>query len=138
MRFSAEQRERMHTSGLLGAGGGGAAGAGAGAAGWGELGAGAEAVGSRIQAAFFCETCLLRMNQRHPQRAGTHHKAALFSIFLRSRVVCSTLLAENPSRRDYALRCLCSLSGRAVYYRRHSWICTHSAAAHFVARYVRR
>ena len=39
MRFSAEQRERMHTSGLLGAGGGGAAGAGAGAAGWAKLGA---------------------------------------------------------------------------------------------------
>ena len=39
MRFSAEQRERMHTSGLLGAGGGGAApaGAGAGAAGWAKL-----------------------------------------------------------------------------------------------------
>ena len=50
MRFSAEQRERMHTSGLLGAGGGGAAGAGAGAAGWAKLGAGAEAVRSRIQA----------------------------------------------------------------------------------------
>ena len=50
-RFSAEpEGERMRTSGLLGAGGGGAAGAGAGAAGWGELGAGAEAVGSRIQA----------------------------------------------------------------------------------------
>ena len=48
MRFSAEQRECMHTSGLLGAGGGGAAGAGAGAAGCGELGAGAEAVRSRI------------------------------------------------------------------------------------------
>ena len=41
MRFSAEpEGERMRTSGLLGAGGGGAAGAGAGAAGWGELGAG--------------------------------------------------------------------------------------------------
>ena len=40
----------MRTSGLLGAGGGGAAGAGAGAAGWAELGAGAEAVRSRIQA----------------------------------------------------------------------------------------
>ena len=50
MRFSAEQRERMHTSGLLGAGGGGAAGAGAGAAGWAKLGAGAEAGRSRIQA----------------------------------------------------------------------------------------
>ena len=141
-RFSGSPLSRESACTRRGAAGrrrrGGAAGAGAGAAGWGELGAGAEAVGSRIQAAFFCETCLLRMNQRHPQRAGTHHKAALFSIFLRSRVVCSTLLAENPSRRDYALRCLCSLSGRAVYYRRHSWICTHSAAAHFVARYVRR
>ena len=50
MRFSAEQRERMHTSGLLGAGGGGAAGAGAGAAGWAKLGAGAEAGRSHIQA----------------------------------------------------------------------------------------
>ena len=40
----------MRTSGLLGAGGGGAAGAGAGAAGWAKLGAGAEAVLSRIQA----------------------------------------------------------------------------------------
>ena len=49
-RFSAEQGERMRTSGLLGAGGGGAAGAGAGAAGCAKLGAGAEAVGSRIQA----------------------------------------------------------------------------------------
>ena len=49
-RFSAEQGERMRTSGLLGAGGGGAAGAGAGAAGWAKLGAGAEAVLSRIQA----------------------------------------------------------------------------------------
>ena len=50
MRFSAEQRERMHTSGLLGAGGGGAAGAGAGAAGCAKLEAGEEAVLSRIQA----------------------------------------------------------------------------------------
>ena len=50
-RFSAEpEGERMRTSGLLGTGGGGAAGAGAGAAGWDELGAGAEAVRSRIQA----------------------------------------------------------------------------------------
>lgn len=40
----------MRTSGLLGAGGGGAAGAGAGAAGCAKLGAGAEAVLSRIQA----------------------------------------------------------------------------------------
>ena len=40
----------MCTSGLLGAGGGGAAGAGAGAAGCAKLGAGAEAVLSRIQA----------------------------------------------------------------------------------------
>jgi len=51
MRFSAEpQGEHMRTSGLLGAGGGGAAGAGAGAAGCAKLGAGAEAVLSRIQA----------------------------------------------------------------------------------------
>jgi hypothetical protein len=51
MRFSAEpEGERMRTSGLLGAGGGGAAGAGAGAAGWAKLGAGAEAVWARIQA----------------------------------------------------------------------------------------
>ena len=50
-RFSAEpEGERMRTSGLLGAGGGGAAGAGAGAAGCAKLGAGAEAVLSRIQA----------------------------------------------------------------------------------------
>ena len=49
-RFSAEQGERMRTSGLLGAGGGGAAGAGAGAAGCAKLGAGAGAVLSRIQA----------------------------------------------------------------------------------------
>ena len=50
-RFSAEaEGERMCTSGLLGAGGGGAAGAGAGAAGWAKLGAGAEAVWARIQA----------------------------------------------------------------------------------------
>ena len=50
-RFSAEpEGERMRTSGLLGAGGGGAAGAGAGAAGWAKLGAGAEAVLPRIQA----------------------------------------------------------------------------------------
>ena len=51
MRFSTElEGERMRTSGLLGAGGGGAAGAGAGAAGCAKLGAGAEAVSSRIQA----------------------------------------------------------------------------------------
>ena len=51
MRFSAEpEGEHMRTSGLLGAGGGGAAGAGAGAADWAKLGAGAEAVLSRIQA----------------------------------------------------------------------------------------
>ena len=51
MRFSTElEGERMRTSGLLGAGGGGAAGAGAGAAGCAKLGAGAEAVLSRIQA----------------------------------------------------------------------------------------
>ena len=51
MRFSAEpEGERMRTSGLLGAGGGGAAGAGAGAAGCAKLVAGAEAVSSRIQA----------------------------------------------------------------------------------------
>ena len=50
-RFSAEpEGERMRTSGLLGAGGGGAAGAGAGAAGWAKVGAVAEAVLSRIQA----------------------------------------------------------------------------------------
>ena len=50
-RFSAEpEGEHMRTSGLLGAGGGGAAGAGAGAAGCAKLGAGAEAVLSRIQA----------------------------------------------------------------------------------------
>jgi hypothetical protein len=50
-RFSAEpEGEHMRTSGLLGAGGGGAAGARAGAAGWAKLGAGAEAVRSRIQA----------------------------------------------------------------------------------------
>ena len=47
MRFSSElEGERMRTSGLLGAGGGGAAGAGAG--GWGEPGAGAAPVCSRI------------------------------------------------------------------------------------------
>ena len=51
MRFSTElEGERMRTSGLLGAGGGGAAGAGAGAAGCAKLGAGAEAVSARIQA----------------------------------------------------------------------------------------
>ena len=51
MRFSTElEGERMRTSGLLGAGGGGAAGAGAGAAGCAKLVAGAEAVSSRIQA----------------------------------------------------------------------------------------
>ena len=50
MRFSAEpEGEHMRTSGLLGAGGGGAAGAEAGAAGCAKLGAGAEAVLSRIQ-----------------------------------------------------------------------------------------
>ena len=51
-RFSAEpEGEHMRTSGLLGGrGGGGAAGAGAGAAGCAKLGAGAEAVLSRIQA----------------------------------------------------------------------------------------
>ena len=54
-RFSAEpEGEHMRTSGLLGAGGGGAAGAGAGAAGWAKLGAGAEAVLSRIQAVQTC------------------------------------------------------------------------------------
>ena len=50
-RFSAEpEGEHMRKSGLLGAGGGGAAGAGVGAAGCAKLGAGAEAVSSRIQA----------------------------------------------------------------------------------------
>ena len=92
MRFSAEQRERMHTSGLLGAGGGGAAGAGAGAAGCAKLGAGAGTVLSRIQAVqtswrlfhlstfailqASCESSLLRNKNHSTLQRGMLHTAA--------------------------------------------------------------
>ena len=89
MRFSTElEGERMRTSGLLGAGGGGAAGAGAGAAGCAKLGAGAEAVLSRIQAVqtswrrfhfFFCSglqvrNCGFKAHRTHRQHGAPDGK----------------------------------------------------------------
>ena len=107
MRFSAEQRERMHTSGLLGAGGGGAAGAGAGAAGWAKLGAVAEAVRSRIQAVQMSWAC------RHLSTF-----AILQASCCRRSFACSRLSARFAARaalrrvRAFAARLLPACSER--------------------------
>ena len=69
---------------------------------------------------FFCKCGLLRMNQRHPRRAGTHHTAAVKINRNREKVISffatSSLLKKKPQFLTLlSLRSLCVILTPSLY-----------------------